>query len=115
MKGAAEEDLALRHLQAQGMKLVARNWRCAGGELDLVMRHGVVLVIAEVRKRSNTAFGSAAESVDARKRARIVRATRLFLAAHADYAQLEVRFDVLALDAANSIQWLRAAFDAQGY
>ncbi|MGH8461858.1 MAG: YraN family protein [Stenotrophobium sp.] len=113
MKGAAEEDLALRHLLAQGMKTVARNWRCAGGELDLVMCHGAVLVIAEVRKRSNAKFGSAAESVDARKRSRIVHAARLFLAAHPDYAQHEVRFDVLALDAANNIQWLRAAFDAQ--
>ena len=37
MKGAAAEDLALRHLQAQGLKLLARNWRCAGGELDLAV------------------------------------------------------------------------------
>ncbi|HWU68840.1 MAG TPA: YraN family protein [Stenotrophobium sp.] len=113
MKGAAAEDLALRHLQAQGLKLLARNWRCAGGELDLVMRDRDTLVIAEVRKRSSTAFGGAAASVDARKQARIVHATRLFLAAHRDHAQDAVRFDVVALDAGDNIQWLRAAFDAQ--
>ncbi|MGH8455531.1 MAG: YraN family protein [Stenotrophobium sp.] len=114
MKGAAEEDLALRHLLAQGLKTVARNWRCPGGELDLVMRDGDVLVIAEVRKRSNGAFGSAAESVDARKRSRIVHAARMFLAGHPKFVDAEVRFDVLALDAGNNIHWLKAAFDGDG-
>lgn len=113
MKGAAEEDLALRHLQAQGLKLLARNWRCPGGELDLVMRDRQAVVVVEVRKRSSKAYGGAAASVDARKQARIIHATRLFLAAHRDYAQAEIRFDVLALDAGNNIEWLRAAFDAQ--
>lgn len=112
MKGAAEEDLALRHLQDRGLRLVARNWRCRGGELDLVLQEGDTLVIAEVRKRGHALFGSAAESVDARKRARLVHAAQLFLAAHAQYAQAPVRFDVLALDRGNRIDWIRAAFDA---
>jgi putative endonuclease len=114
MNGAAAEELALRHLQGQGLKAVARNWRCRGGELDLVMRDGETLVIAEVRKRSSEAFGGAAASVDARKRGRIIQSAQRFLAEHPQFADAPVRFDVLALDHADNIQWLKAAFDGDG-
>jgi putative endonuclease len=114
MNGADAEDLALRHLLRQGLKTVARNWRCRGGEIDLVMREGETLVIAEVRKRSSEAFGGAAASVDARKRGRIIHATQLFLAEHPQFGDAPLRFDVLTLDQANSIQWLKAAFDGHG-
>ena len=113
MKGAAEEDLALRYMQAKGMQLVARNVRFRGGELDLVMKDGDTLVIAEVRKRSSDAFGGAAASVDPRKRGRIVQATRLWLAQSPQYSDWPIRFDVCALDSANQVSWLRAAFDAE--
>lgn len=112
MKGAREEDLALRYLEAQGLTLVGRNLRARGGELDLVMRDGDTLVIAEVRKRSHLAFGSGAESVDARKQARIVNAARALLAQRPELARLPARFDVVALDAADRIDWIQAAFDA---
>lgn len=112
MKGAAAEDLALSHLEAQGLALVARNLRVPGGELDLVMRDGPQLVIVEVRKRSSSAFGSAFESVDARKQQRLIHATRALLSRRDDLAGLAVRFDVVALDGRDQIQWLRAAFDA---
>lgn len=111
MKGEREETLALRHLQGQRLQLVARNYRCKGGELDLVMRDADTLVVIEVRKRSNANFGSAAESVDARKQAKIVHATRMFLSEHAAFSNCAVRFDVVALDAADRIEWLQAAFD----
>ena len=67
MKGAREEDLALRYLESRGLRLVGRNLRAPGGELDLVMRDGAALVVVEVRKRSHRGFGNAAESVDRRK------------------------------------------------
>lgn len=113
MKGSREEDLALRHLQSRGLELVARNVRARGGELDLVMRdRDSTLVIVEVRKRSHRAFGSAAESVDARKRQRIVLAARSLLARRPDLARLPARFDVVALDGDDRIEWIQAAFDA---
>ena len=62
-RGDAAEALALRHLQRQGLKLVERNWRCAGGELDLIMRDGDALVLVEVRARSRGDYGGAAASV----------------------------------------------------
>jgi putative endonuclease len=111
MKGAREEQLALDFLQAKGLQLVARNWRCRGGELDLIMREGKTLVIAEVRKRGNPNFGNAAESVDARKQAHIVHATQLFLSARREFSSAPVRFDVIAMDAHDRIEWLQAAFD----
>lgn len=114
MKGAAEEDLAQHYLHRQGLQTLTRNWRCPGGELDLILRDRDTLVIAEVRKRSRSDFGDAAASVDARKQSRIVRATRLYLAQHPQHADAPVRFDVIALDADNHITWLKAAFDADG-
>lgn len=112
MKGAREETLALHYLQAQGLSLVDRNVRARGGELDLVMRDREALVIVEVRKRSHAGFGSAAESVDARKRRRIVLAAQALLAQRPELAVLPARFDVVALDAADRIEWIQAAFDA---
>jgi putative endonuclease len=112
VKGAAEEDLALRFLEARGLKLVARNFRCRGAELDLVMRDGGTLVVAEVRKRSHPGFGSGAESVDARKRGRLLLAAQAFLASHAEFLKSPVRFDIIALDRDDRVEWLRAAFDA---
>lgn len=112
MKGAGAEDLALAYLQKQGLKLLLRNYRARGGEIDLVMRDANALVVVEVRKRSSAKFGSAAESVDARKRARIVLAARWLLAQRADLAKLAARFDVVTLDADDRVEWIKAAFDA---
>jgi putative endonuclease len=114
MNGAAAEDLALRHLQGKGLKTVARNWRCRGGELDLVMREGETLVVAEVRKRSSESFGGAAASVDARKRERIIQSTQRFLLEHPEFEDAPVRFDVVALDRSDRIEWIKAAFDSDG-
>ena len=112
MKGAEAEDRALAYLKAQGLKLVARNVRAPGGELDLVMLDGSVLALIEVRARSRSAFASAAESVDARKQRRIILAARHYLARHPEHAARAVRFDVVALEADAPPEWLRAAFDA---
>lgn len=113
-KGAAEEELAHNYLLKQGLKPVARNWRCAGGELDLVMRTRDTLVIVEVRKRSREDFGGAAASIDARKRERLIHTAKMFLAQNAEYADISARFDVITLDRVNRINWIKAAFDTDG-
>ena len=110
LRGVDAETRALRFLEARGLTLVERNWRCKGGELDLVMRDGDTLSIVEVRSRARSDYGSALESVDARKQARLVHATRLFLGSHAQFAQSEVRFDVVTIEGGD-LQWLKAAFD----
>ena len=111
-RGDAAEDLALAHLQAQGLKLVARNYRTpgrGGGEVDLVMREGGTLVFVEVRRRANRAYGGAAASVTWAKRRRIVFAARHYLMRLREAPAC--RFDVVSIEG-DAIQWLRAAFDA---
>ncbi|HUR40665.1 MAG TPA: YraN family protein [Verrucomicrobiae bacterium] len=109
--GAAAEDRALSFLQAQGLKLIARNWRCKLGELDLVLADADTVVIAEVRSRRRSDYGSAAETVDWRKQAKLVRATRVLLAARPELAERPLRFDLVTLDGDGAVEWLREAFD----
>lgn len=110
LRGLDAETRAQRQLERAGLRLIARNWRCKGGELDLVMRDGEALAVVEVRSRKQAGWGSALESVDARKRARLVRATEQFLLQHPEHADREVRFDIVTIDA-GAIDWLKAAFD----
>lgn len=109
--GREAEDAALQHLLRQGLTLVARNYRCRMGELDLIMRDGEALVFVEVRYRRSSRFGGALESVDGRKRARLVQAALHYLQSSA--ADRPSRFDVVALTGAAgslSLQWIKDAF-----
>jgi len=111
MDGSRAEDRALQFLRQHGLRLLARNWRCKLGELDLVMQDGDTVAVIEVRSRSRTDRGTAAETVDARKQARVVRATRLWLARQPHFAEQPLRFDVVTLDA-GELEWRKEAFDA---
>ncbi|MEJ0001363.1 MAG: YraN family protein [Verrucomicrobiota bacterium] len=107
--GARAEDLCAELLRKAGLRLLARNWRCRHGEIDLVAEEGATLVFAEVRYRRNRRYGGAAESVTAAKQARLVAAARLYLMRRPD---ADCRFDVLLLDSleAGRIEWIRNAF-----
>ncbi len=108
-RGHGFEDQALSHLQAQGLKLVARNVRCRHGEIDLVMEHAQQLVFVEVRARKPSRFGGAALSVDAGKQRRLARAAAWYLASHPRLAHRACRFDVLSIDG-SELSWIRDAF-----
>jgi len=111
--GYDAETRAAQLLQAAGFTVLARNFRCRAGELDIIAQRSQLLVIAEVRLRSHSQFGGAAASITAAKRARIVRTTHYLLRVRPALAQLTVRFDVLLLSSAHGpIEWLEAAFDA---
>jgi putative endonuclease len=107
--GMRAEDLCADLLLRAGLRILARNWRCRLGEIDLVAEEGTTLVFAEVRLRRDTDFGGAAESITAAKRARLLAAARLYLAGRAG---VDCRFDVLLLDALAParIRWIRNAF-----
>lgn len=112
--GQQAEDQALDVLQRRGLRLVARNWRCRGGELDLVMLDGDTVVFVEVRFRSHAAWGGALESVDARKRGRLSAAAQQFLQAHPRWREHSCRFDVVAMSpgkSAAAFNWIQNAFD----
>jgi len=112
-RGRAAEARAARILCRAGFTLIARNYRCRMGELDLVARRGRLLVIAEVRQRSGGGFGGAAASITAAKRRRIVRSARHLLLCRPALARLAVRFDALLIDGADGpVEWIEAAFDA---
>jgi len=94
--GASAEDRAAAALEAAGYSIVARNWRCSAGELDLIARERDVLVFVEVRSRWSAAHGHAAEMVSPGKQRQVTRIAGLYLAiARPRYAQ--VRFDVVAV------------------
>jgi putative endonuclease len=69
--GVQGEDLAAAWYVERGCSILARNWRCREGELDLVVRDGRSIVFCEVKSRSSLAFGSPLEAVTASKRRRI--------------------------------------------
>lgn len=115
-RGAAAEARALAYLQAQGLRLEARNYRVAAGpsrragEVDLILRdRDGTLVFVEVRQRRSRAQGGAAASIGAGKRARIVFAAQHYLRPMRTLPPC--RFDVVAIDG-DELQWLKAAFDA---
>ncbi len=94
--GRYGERLAERHLVAQGMVVLDRNWRCPAGELDLVLREGRVLVVCEVKTRSSVEFGTPHEAVTPAKLARLRRLAAQWLSEH-DLVVPEVRIDLVAV------------------
>ena len=107
--GDAGEERALHFLQQHGLTLVERNFRCKGGEIDLVMQDGKALVFVEVRKRADASYGGAAASVTARKQARLVVAAQIFLQRYK--MPPACRFDVIAIDA-DTMEWLKNVIEA---
>ena len=114
--GQRAEELAATFLRSHGFEIIERNFRRRLGELDLIAQRAGVLVIAEVRTRSSSAYGGAPASVDRRKQRRITRAAAALLQQRTDLARLPVRFDVIVVSdpygAAPSIEWLQHAFEA---
>lgn len=113
--GPAAENHALAFLRGHGLQLLARNWRCKGGELDLVMLDADTVVFVEVRYRLHAAFGGAVGSIDTRKQKRLALAANLFLQKEPRWADQPCRFDVVALQgshhAGQPLQWLKNAFE----
>lgn len=112
--GQAAENIAADFLRAKGLEILERNFLRRLGELDIVARHGDILVIAEVRTRASDRYGGAAASVEARKQQCIIRATCLLLQRRNDLARLRVRFDVIVVSNIASetpaIEWIQHAF-----
>ncbi len=99
--GRFGEQVAAEHLQARGLVVLDRNWRCRDGELDIVARDGDALVFVEVKTRSSLAYGGPADAVDRRKAARIRRLAVQWIAHRRAGGEPEfwaaIRFDVVAV------------------
>ena len=110
--GQTAESRAEAFLLSQGLKRVARNWRCRFGEIDLVMQDGATLVFVEVRLRSRNDFGGAAASVTPAKQKKLLAAARQYLATLKTLPPC--RFDVVALSGNDAPEWIKNAFDDVG-
>ncbi len=94
--GAYGERVAARHLIGTGMTVLDRNWRCRAGEIDLVLRDGVVLVVCEVKTRRGLAYGHPVAAVREAKLERLQRLTLLWIESH-DVVAPQVRIDVVGV------------------
>lgn len=103
----------MAYLQAQGLQLIARNYRTpgrGGGEIDLILQEADgTVVFVEVRSRSHSDFGGAGGSIGQGKRQRIIFTAQHWLQRQA--SPCACRFDAVLIDG-TQLQWLRAAFDA---
>ncbi|MBT2774001.1 YraN family protein [Halomonas sp. ISL-60] len=112
-RGAAIEHIAAQWLGQQGLALVTQNHYVKGGELDLVMRDGDILVFVEVKHRKTTRYGHPLETVTYQKQQRLARAARLYIARGG--LSSPCRFDILAITGKPpdlEFDWVKAAFDA---
>lgn len=96
--GRGAENYAFRYLLSRNFKPLARNFRCRGGEIDLIMLDHDCLTFIEVRYRASAAFGSASNTVDHHKQRKIIRTAALFVARNRRYATHTMRFDVIAIE-----------------
>ena len=92
------ERLARCHLEGLGLSFLAANHTEKGGELDLVLKDGATVVFVEVRQRRSADYGSAAESLDARKLLRIRQTARLFLLKTFGTEEIDCRFDAVLVN-----------------
>ncbi|UCV12146.1 YraN family protein [Dechloromonas denitrificans] len=110
-RGREAETLAARVLERRGLRVLERNFRIRGGEIDLICRDGSTLVFVEVRLRSRSDFGGAGASITPSKQRRIILAARHYLAGK---PECDCRFDCILLDRLDEshLEWIRHAFSA---
>jgi putative endonuclease len=111
--GRRGEAVAARYLEANGLIVLNRNWRCKDGELDLVLTDGDQVVFCEVKTRAGTGFGSPEEAVDDHKAQRIRRLAHTWLS-EKRIPWCETRFDIIAIlwepDSRPRVRHIKGAF-----
>ncbi len=88
--------MAERRYRRDGYRVLARNWRCPSGEIDLILERRGVVVFSEVKTRSSTAFGLPAEAVDRRRQSRLRAAAATWIRSTGAHPT-ELRFDVVSV------------------
>ena len=107
-RGRFAEFLCRWHLRMRGWQIVARDWRCPSGEIDILACRAGVLAIIEVKARRD--LDSAVAAVSPRQRRRIARAASAFLSARPDLAEMKLRFDVMLVAPLRPPRHLRDAW-----
>ena len=117
--GLEAEKLAATFLMNHGLKLVAQNYHCRYGEIDLIMTDTSTLVFVEVKLRTSNRFGGAAASITAQKQQKLILTAQHYLQTQIkNQSQIACRFDAilmnkidLTLDDLKHIEWIRNAFE----
>ena len=108
-RGIDAETMAADFLEHRGLTIIARNYRCRLGEIDLVARDGGTTVFVEVRRRASSAYGGAAASITSAKRMKLLKAARHYISRLRTVPQC--RFDALLIEGEPPrIEWIRNAF-----
>ncbi|HZV98595.1 MAG TPA: YraN family protein [Methylophilaceae bacterium] len=109
--GGEAEKIAAVFLQQQGLIIVANNYRCRFGEIDLIAQEGNTLVFVEVRLRSSSSFGGAGTSITQVKQQKLTRTAEFYLQQNGTAA---CRFDAILMNKPDikGIEWIKNAFDA---
>ncbi|MCP3988728.1 MAG: YraN family protein [Actinomycetia bacterium] len=107
--GRAGEDAAAAWYEAMGFRVLDRNWRVRGGEIDLICSDGDIVVFCEVKTRSSVRFGRGIEAVGWRKQQRI-RALAIQWLQMAERPYLDLRFDVADVDGAGHVDVIEGCF-----
>ncbi|MCP1556904.1 UNVERIFIED_ORG: putative endonuclease [Methylobacterium sp. SuP10 SLI 274] len=111
-RGLSAEGLALLVLMLKGYRPLARRFAAAGGEIDLIVRRGRTIAFVEVKARAT--LDAAATAIDARKRARLSRAARAWLARHPLAADATLRADAVFVAPRRWPRHLPNAFEIEG-
>ena len=106
--GSAWEEAAVCYLKQAGVHILARNYRCSQGEIDIIGYHRDCLVFFEVKYRKNDLYGKPEEAVGIRKQEKICRCALFYLYCHGKLDR-EIRFDVIAV-CGDRMQWYQNAF-----
>jgi putative endonuclease len=112
--GNAAEETAVGFLEARGWRVLARNWTCRYGELDVVAEREDVVCFVEVRMRSTAVWGDPAHTVSFAKQRRVVKAALHYLFAH-ELGERMMRFDVISVVGRGeraTVEHIPGAFDA---
>lgn len=112
--GRAGEDAAAAWLESKGWEILARSFRSKGGEVDIVARKGDELAFVEVKVVDAYGLESLERSVDGAKRRRIVDSSKYFLRDHREYRSARIRYDVIAVRAAEVVLHVEYAFSERG-
>lgn len=107
------ENAACEYLEKQGYEIIGRNYSCPVGEIDVIAKDKGVVVFVEVKSRNGTDFGVPEESVDIRKRKKIILTARYWAGAHGRECAKGFRFDVISV-LRGKVRHIVNAFDASG-
>ena len=105
-QGAAGEDAELAFLQGRGCRLVERNWHCAFGEIDLIVKNGNTILFVEVKYRKNGGFGGAAYSITPSKLAKLRKTAEHYLQQHG-LSHAPCRLDAVLIQGENPPEWVQ--------